>query len=420
MPVTVGAGAATLLALLRGEPTAVADPARWQEVLQAARQHGVAPLLFARLRKAGLASTLPVDLLASLHGEYLRAAASGLRRSRVVGGVLERLRCAGISAIPLKGAYLARHVYANLALRPMCDLDLLVRESDLERAGEALAAAGYTPKEHERAAFAGGAHLTWARAAGGLPVELHWTLIPADQGVRIDVEGLWERAQPCDIDGVTVLALSPEDLVLHLCLHLAGHRFATGLRPLCDIAETARHFLPVLDWQGLGQRALGWGVGRCAHTALTLAADLLGAPVPDRVLAAIGAGGADPQKLELAEDAVLAAGRGGGEALPGSSRVVRLLLEGGAASRLVLLWRTLVPSRARMAVIYPVPADSWRVLAYYPVRWKELVQRHGPVVWGIVRGDSLMRGRAARQDRLNELGVWLFPDRVETRDSFWA
>jgi hypothetical protein len=85
-----------------------------------------------------------------------------------------------------------------------------------------------------------------------------------------------------------VLALSPEDLLLHLCLHSAyGHgwkQFDGGLRQLADIAAVVRHHAATLDWHRVGQRAHDWRAERCVWLGLVTARDLLQAPVPDAVL----------------------------------------------------------------------------------------------------------------------------------------
>jgi hypothetical protein len=55
---------------------------------------------------------------------------------------------------------------------------------------------------------------------------------------------------PVQIAGCDSLTPSPEDLLLHLCPHISyQNRFAFGLPPSCDIAETISRFDSTLDWQ---------------------------------------------------------------------------------------------------------------------------------------------------------------------------
>ncbi len=56
-------------------------------------------------------------------------------------------------------------------------------------------------------------------------VEVHWTLLKEDEPFTIDADALWERAVPARIANLDALALLLEDLVLHLCLHLAYQHY---------------------------------------------------------------------------------------------------------------------------------------------------------------------------------------------------
>ena len=71
-------------------------------------------------------------------------------------------------------------------------------------------------------------------------LEIHWHIDRSSHPFTIDLDGMWERALPAIIAEVEALVLSPEDLLLHLCLHTCKHKLTGGLRPFCDIAETIR------------------------------------------------------------------------------------------------------------------------------------------------------------------------------------
>lgn len=75
-----------------------------------------------------------------------RAVLDHYARSRALKDALDALGEAGIRAVLLKGAALA-FFYESPALRPMCDVDILVAGADWQRAGEALRVSGWTPSE---------------------------------------------------------------------------------------------------------------------------------------------------------------------------------------------------------------------------------------------------------------------------------
>jgi len=68
-------------------------------------------------------------------------------------------------------------------------------------------------------------HVPPMQKEGGAMVEVHWTLLEEDEPFTIDADALWERTVPARIANLDALALSVEDLVLHLCLHLAYQHY---------------------------------------------------------------------------------------------------------------------------------------------------------------------------------------------------
>ena len=72
--------------------------------------------------------------------------------------------------------------------------------------------------------------------------------------------------------------LSPEDTLLHLAIHRS--RSPLRLRFLCDIAELLRRHGSALDWGYVLEQARQAGARTALHVALSLARELLGAPLP--------------------------------------------------------------------------------------------------------------------------------------------
>ena len=97
----------------------------------------------SRCRDAG---NLPAALSEFLFSENLLSGARARRLLETLVETVRVLRAAGVEVVAIKGAALAFFHYPDPALRPMGDLDLLLRDPrDLERATAALVAAGWTP-----------------------------------------------------------------------------------------------------------------------------------------------------------------------------------------------------------------------------------------------------------------------------------
>jgi hypothetical protein len=269
----------------------------WSAFARTAVRHGVAPLVHARLHSAANAERasgrVPGHVLDVLKGYFFRTGLEQMRLYAHLAPLLRALAEQDIDAIVLKGAFLAETVYGDRALRSMGDADLLVRRADLVRADQTLRALGWQQPvaDDPSSPLRAGGHQLQTFQRDTARVEVHWNIEDDESPFAIDVDGLWARARPAQIAGVSALALSPEDLLLHLCLHTSYNhgwlQFEAGLRPLVDIGATLWHFGDRIDWDAFGRRAVEWRVQRCAWLTLKLADYLLDASVSDEIMCAL-------------------------------------------------------------------------------------------------------------------------------------
>ena len=124
-------------------PSALSAVASFDELAIAAEQHGMEPLVLAHIERTGL--TIPADLRARLRARRTQHAHAAAVRARVVSGVFGAMAHAGAPFLVLKGAALAHLVYGDTRLRPMRDVDLLIRKADAGRALDVLGRCGFRP-----------------------------------------------------------------------------------------------------------------------------------------------------------------------------------------------------------------------------------------------------------------------------------
>jgi hypothetical protein len=418
-------------------------PDDWNSVADIAVYYGLAPLLFKRLKKSDVRARIPADAWERLRLAYFANAGRNVRLYRELRPVLQCLRSSGIPVIVLKGAFLAEAVCGDIALRHMRDVDLMVPRAELPRAQAVLLDMGGVPAYLEDIEWCcrRNAHLP-AVVIRDLVIEIHWTIVTPTGPVRIDAAGLWDRAQPATIAGVEVLALSPEDLLLHLCLH-TSHRdgFKVGLRPFSDIAETIRRFrnetdpevrhgttehtenwrvrseprpspdsvlavasvvdsipVPGIDWRQVVERAREWGAARYVGLTLHLARSLMDAGVPDDVLERLVPGGIAQRVLEMARESVLTQ-NGYEEMTP----LFDLLGAQSLGDKAKLSWGRVFLSREEMAAKYPASRNSRHLGRYYVLRLRDVTRTFGS--YALKRGRSMMRIRG--RDRRVLLVNWL-------------
>jgi hypothetical protein len=378
----------------------------WAEVLRQAADNGLGPLLYHRLTTTAPAVEMPSIVLDQLRNAAVRSAAQSLQIEADLRVVLAALRRHDVDVIVLKGAHLGQVVYQNFALRTMCDLDVLVRRQDLAKATTVLADLGYTPQYYrvEAVDYAHHHHLRPMARGDGVKVELHWTIAQPGTPFDIDLSGLWERAQTVQIAGVNALALSPEDLVLHLCLHTSfGHRYRVGLRAFWDLLEVVHHYRARLDWDVVVRRAHQWKIGRYVYLTLRLVRELLAADIPETAIAALEPPGFPPEVVAWAKTCVFTSER----ETSVSPSMAELWTSRRLKAKLIVLWRTLYPSRPAMARIYSTPAGSRRIYLYYLLRWPDLVLRYGRHAWGLWRGDHRTRDELRAATARSALREWL-------------
>jgi Uncharacterised nucleotidyltransferase len=258
----------------------------WRAARAAAAIHGIAPLLAGALRWEG-----PPGWMAFLQEQKAHTVSRHRRIEDLSKRIDDGARRAGLPVVALKGAALhASGLYAA-GERPMADLDLLVRESDLAPAARLLAALEFRETVHY--------WKNWvfvpndARESGGLgeqpgnsvKIELHWRIREKLPAALTDISDLVFGLRPHP--GLNAYA-SNAALLMHLVLHAAGSMASRTLRllQLNDLARLAAR-MSGEDWHELLRQdcadcGLWW-----ALPPLRLASRYYPSAIPARVLTAL-------------------------------------------------------------------------------------------------------------------------------------
>jgi hypothetical protein len=246
-----------------------ADMAR---ACEAARRHGLGPMLWRALQAAGGVDTGDAAL-AELQREtdLWRARAQILGREAIALSV-EPLMELGIEPVVWKGPALATR-YPEPGLRPMSDIDVIVPVDRHPDAIAALQRAGWrSVASHKRQYDTALLH----PSAPGFPVEVHFSLDAwRHRPNRLRSEELWARRRPIDLWGVAAYGLAPDDEVVAVAAHAGKpwHGFtrllwATDLAVLADDA----------DWTAVKERAEIYDCRTVVAVGLLLAARVGASP----------------------------------------------------------------------------------------------------------------------------------------------
>lgn len=262
----------------------LAGPLDWRQLLIQAQRHGIAALLATHL-EAVAPGEIP-----EVHREFLRMHLSdssrrGLTLTGAMLRILDALQGGGVAAVPYKGPVLALALYGNLALREYSDIDLLVRQREIPRAVAILTQLGYRPDFDPAVVCAlprpAPGQYAFGEPSSGVIVELHTELTLRYFPARPDFDSDWSRMESVAIGGRQVPSLSPEHLLLYLCVH-GGKDFWERLAWVCDVAELIRA-RPGLDWNTVLARTRAARAEGILLLGLALAQDLLEVELPQEV-----------------------------------------------------------------------------------------------------------------------------------------
>jgi Uncharacterised nucleotidyltransferase len=270
----------------------IAGALDWDSVLQASIRNGVAPLLRHGLERVGaLTSGVPEGVAETLEVLHENSARRNRRLFEALGELVAGLRADGVDAVGLKDIQLAVQIYPNPALRPMGDLDLLIRRDDWGTAAACLARLGFLPRPSADVPYtrryAPAQH--FRRASDEIWIDLQWNVMEREWDLygegrfTYDGLGMWRRAVPMQVGCYDLRVPILEDMLFHLCLHLEGHRYSE-LVLFCDIAELLRRKEEELRWDVLVEIARRYRAESSVYYVLLLTERLLAAPVPVEVL----------------------------------------------------------------------------------------------------------------------------------------
>jgi hypothetical protein len=228
---------------------------------------------------------VPPKILIKWQRLYKAHAQRNLKITRGLIQVLNRLAENGVTAVSYKGPLLAAVAYGDIAFRQFVDLDILVRGKDLGRVRDLLSSMGYrlsfslTAKQ-ERSHLQGAVEFTFAHPQRAL-LDVHWRFAADYLGVGPNPEEAITRRMAVKILEKTVYTLDTATNLLVVCLNGTLHMWSK-LGLINDLA----HLIKVQnrwDWPALLNRAQELGMRRQVLLGLSLAHNLLRAPVPGEI-----------------------------------------------------------------------------------------------------------------------------------------
>ncbi|MHB8160071.1 MAG: nucleotidyltransferase domain-containing protein [Thermoleophilia bacterium] len=244
----------------------------WDLLITQSLKHGTTGLLYKNLFKVG-EELIPEAVQEKLKKYYLMFVISGMRQLTQFKPVAQALSDAGVPIMVLKGAALTRSIYGgDIGLRPISDVDIMVREQDWPRIYNILAGSEFRPAAGKDFSailpkltrYDVEAHVQFLSEVG-VCLEFQFDLLTLGIGMR-DVAGVWDRSRESEIEGVRVQVAGPEDQLLHLIIHANRHGCAR-IKWMVDITEILQ-CRNCIDWDLFVEIARRENVVPCVYSTL--------------------------------------------------------------------------------------------------------------------------------------------------------
>jgi len=206
------------------------------------------PLLYANLT----ANHIETTELPRLRGVYRYFWS---KHKQLVHFSLPAIKClneAGIPVMLIKGAALNITAYADKALRPMSDIDVLIPHNRAREAIDKIESIGWTSRFRNHHQLVEVAHACHFIGPGNTELDLHWHLLHSDCSPQAD-RGFWDRSIPNVWNGIPMRVPSTADQLLHACEHGPRYNLVPPLRWLSDATLLIKQLCNGMEWDCLSQ-----------------------------------------------------------------------------------------------------------------------------------------------------------------------
>lgn len=347
------------------------DNIDWDCFLKKARENGISAIVYLKLNeKKNDYRNIPSIIFEEFKKDYYVNATKNTLIFEGLGKVLQAFNKTGLQVIVLKGAALAEIVYGNLALRPMSDIDLLVKKEDLLRIDEQLKIQGYLPSDGSvKDINFSSAYLTtldYRSPSKNLPsFHIHWhfvnSSIPNESYITyIKMEDIWQDAEKTKIANVETLVMAPHHLVIHLSEHaLRVTHSLSKFCFFCDINEAINFYQERLDWDQLIKDSFKFNLNRMVYLSLYFASKFLATKIPEDVLLKL-----IPKRFSMCEK-IFMNSVSNNNRFPGLSYLVHLSMNKGLLKKMKFVGRTLFPPRQVIAQRSYIPQSKLGYFHYF-------------------------------------------------------
>lgn len=261
------------------------DDVDWTLALSIGSQHFVLPLLFWSLSNKGLLRLLPKDIQDCLEGTYQLNVLRNLELTAQITDLARVLNGVGVEPVLLKGAAaLVSHLYDDVGLRMMSDLDALVPEDRCDDCVNVLHQRGYREIGGGPGSEGFHHHEPLVCDDYSTAVELHFQAVHQPYSCWLSAQEIREASRPVELADHAVVRLpSPAHFLMNNVVRSQLARKGRDLarmHRLYDVVMLRRTADAAIDWAAIRERFDRAGCGTALRTHLWMIEQLFQQPCP--------------------------------------------------------------------------------------------------------------------------------------------
>jgi Uncharacterised nucleotidyltransferase len=230
-----------------GTELAAASERDWQESLMSLALHRLTSLAFYGLQLHGLVEKVPQPFRSQLQDSYQQTRTKNAVFLLTLDGIVQTTTKRNLHPVFWKGIVLADSFYPDMGMRAMSDIDLEIDVNEQAEIAEVLTALGF---QCAASTPTGDAFYYTNPMRIALDIHHRNRLFEGKESLGLTIDLV-----PQQMKVPTFRVLEPNAMLVHLVVHMDGHRYETGpmLSWILDIAFVMRKWGDRIDLQRLEQ-----------------------------------------------------------------------------------------------------------------------------------------------------------------------
>lgn len=249
----------------------------WDDIMKESTEHKVESLVYSAIGKNSIKS-IDNELINLWKKKTFISGVGQLRHIKNVSEFLSEFNKENIPVIVLKGLVI-RNLYPKSELRTMCDADIWVQKENLQKVKQLLLNLGYTETVTS--------DKDWCFIRGNTYVEVHWSIANEKSFYNVELfeKNIWENAVEVKLGDSYALSMCDEDLMVHICMHMAAHikYMGFGIRQLCDLVLMVEKRGHIIDWDSFIFKLNQLGIYKFTTTIFTICNKLFDMKIPNKM-----------------------------------------------------------------------------------------------------------------------------------------